>query len=119
MPANLATRILLTPDEQRRTRRPRVLLTGRMVYGPDWQTLDCAIRDLTPHGARLRLAGPAMLVGPLALIEVNSGIAHPCEITWRRQPEIGVRFQSTEDLNQPGPPELARLRRIWLDARAR
>ena len=52
MADSLATQIPLTPDEQRHARRPRVLLTGRLVYGPDWLTLDCVIRDLTPEGAR-------------------------------------------------------------------
>jgi hypothetical protein len=119
MPANLANPIPLTPDEQRRARRPRVLLSGRLVYGPDSLTVDCVIRDLTPEGARVKLAGSAMLSGPIALIEVGSGMAHACEISWRRLPEIGVRFQSSDDLNQAGPPELAQLRRVWLNARAR
>ncbi len=121
MPATRPTPILLTPDEQRRSRRPRVLLTGRLVYGPDRLTLDCVIRDLTPEGARLKLAGSAILSGPIVLIEVGSGMSHACEVTWRRLPEIGVSFLSSEDLASTAEPEsdLSRLRRMWQDARAR
>ncbi len=119
MPANLATPIPLTPDEQRRARRPRVLLAGRLAYGPDWLTVDCTIRDLTPEGARLKLAGSAMLSGQITLIEVGSGVSHACEVTWRRLPEIGVRFLSSDDLTSGTGPEFARLRRMWQDARAR
>jgi len=121
MPANLVTPIPLTPDEQRRSRRPRVLLSGRLVYGPDRLTIDCVIRDLTPEGARLKLAGSAVLPGPIVLIEVGSGMSHACEISWRRLPEIGVSFQSSEDLACGAEPEseLTQLRRMWQDARAR
>ena len=121
MPATRPTSIPFTADEQRRARRPRVLLSGRLVYGPDRLTQDCTIRDLTPEGARLKLTGSAVLSGPVTLIEVGAGMSHLCEVTWRRLPEIGVRFQSSEDLTTGAEPEseVARLRRMWLDARAR
>ncbi len=119
MSASLANPVPLTPDEQRVARRPRVLLTGRLVYGPDWLTLDCVIRDLTPEGARVKLAGSSVISAPLVLIEVNSGLAHTCEISWRRFPEIGVRFLSTEDLNKASGSEHARLRQMWQGARSR
>ena len=119
MADSLATQIPLTPDEQRQARRPRVLLTGRLVYGPDWLTLDCVIRDLTPEGARVKLAGPSMISDPLVLVEVNSGLAHQCEISWKRFPEIGVRFMRTDDLGKTTDPELARLRQVWQSARSR
>lgn len=119
MPSALAKTPPLTPAEQRRSRRPRVLLGGKLVYGPLWLTADCAIRDLTGDGARLRLAGPAVISDPVVLIEVGTGMAHTCEITWRRLPDLGVSFVLSDDLSSPGRPELARLRRIWLDSQAR
>jgi hypothetical protein len=119
MSATLENSIPLTPDEQRQARRPRVLLTGRLVYGPDFLTLDCVIRDLTPEGARVKLAGSSVISDPLVLIEVNSGLAHQCEISWKRFPEIGVRFMRTDDLSKSTDPELARLRQMWQGARSR
>ena len=119
MPAISHMPIPLTPDDQRRARRPRVFLAGRLIHGDAWLTLDCVIRDLTDTGARLKLPGPAALPSQVTLIEVGTGMAHACEVSWRRLPEIGVRFLSSDDLNKAGPPELARLRRMWQDARAR
>lgn len=111
--------LLLTPLEQRRARRPRVLLTGKVVHGAAWLTVDCTIRDLTEDGARLRLSGPAALSAPLVLIEVGSGRAHECEVTWRRLPEVGVKFLRSDDLRASSRPELGRIRRIWLDSGSR
>ncbi len=119
MPASLAKPIPLTPDEQRRARRPRVLLSGRLVFGEADMTADCAIRDLTETGARVRLSGPAALPARITLIEVGSGKVHDCEVSWRRLPEIGVRFLSSHDLETDQSPELKRVRRMWLDAKAR
>ncbi len=119
MPAIAATPVPLMPDEQRRARRPRVLLSGRLVFGDADMTADCAIRDLTETGARLKLSGPAALPARITLIEVGSGKAHECEVSWRRLPEIGVRFLTSRDLANDQGPELKRLRRMWLDAGAR
>ena len=122
MPASAAKPIQFTPEEQRRERRPRVLLTGRLVFGEADLTVDCVIRDLTETGARLKLSGQAVLPAKLKLIEVNGGRVHDCEVSWRRLPEIGVSFLSSQDLEtgQSGESaELKRLRRMWQDAKAR
>ncbi len=113
------TPIPLTPEDQRKSRRPRVLLAGRLIYGEAAMTIDCTIRDRTESGARLKLSGPAVLPPKMTLIEIGSGVAHECEISWRRFPEIGVSFLSSTSLEKVAEPELLRLRRMWQDARAR
>ena len=122
MPATSRTPILLTPDEQRRSGRPRVLLAGRLIFGDGAMTIDCTIRDRTESGARIRLSGPAVLPPKMTLVEIGSGMAHECELTWRRFPDIGVSFLSSTSLEtkvDAQGPELERLRRMWQDAKAR
>ena len=122
MPATSRMPVLLTPDEQRRSGRPRVLLAGRLIFDEGTMTVDCTIRDRTESGARLKLSGPAVLPPKMTLIEIGSGIAHECELTWRRFPEIGVSFLSSTSLEtkvDEQESELGRLKRIWLDSRAR
>ncbi len=114
-----ATPIALTADEQRRSRRPRVLLAGRIVYGEAQLTVDCSIRDLTPEGARLKLAGTAVLPQKVSLIELGPGLAHECEVSWRRMPEIGVRFLSTQSLKGEPAPDPSPLKRLWQGAQPR
>jgi hypothetical protein len=124
MPALGRTTIPLTPDEQRKSGRPRVLLAGRLIFGEAGLTVDCTIRDRTENGARLKLSGPAVLPPRMTLIEIGSGMAHECELSWRRFPEIGVSFLSSTCLEAKvteGDPELQRrrLRRMWQDAKPR
>ena len=122
MPATSRTPIPLTPDEQRRSGRPRVLLAGRLIFGEGSMTVDCTIRDRTESGARIRLSGPTVLPAKMTLIEIGSGMAHECELSWRRFPDIGVSFLSSTSLEtkvDEHEPELLRLRRMWQDSRAR
>lgn len=109
----------LLRDEQRGGRRQRVLLAGRLVYGDAHLTLDCAIRDLSEGGARIRLASPVLLPTQVWLIEVRSATAFSCEVTWRRAPEVGLKFLDRRDLRTDAAPELKPLKRVWVESAAR
>ncbi len=111
--------IQLLRDEQRGVRRQRVLLAGRLVYGDAHLTLDCAIRDLSDGGARIRLASPVLLPAQVWLIEVRSATAFSCEVAWRRAPEFGVKFLERRDLRADAAPELKPLKRVWIESAAR
>lgn len=111
--------IPLTPDEQRRSSRQRVLLSGRMVYGQENLTLDCAIRDVSESGARVRVTSPVALPSRVWLIEVRSGLAYDCELAWRRVPEFGLKILARHDLRKNTEPELMVLKRVWVESAAR
>jgi hypothetical protein len=105
-----------TSHNQRGQPRQRVLLAGKLVYGDADLTIDCAIRDISEHGARVRTGGPVALPGRLHLIEVKTGRAFDCEIAWRRMPEIGLRFLASHDLTGVTGPEVKMLKRVWVEA---
>ena len=106
-------------SEQRGSARQRVFLAGRLVYGDADLTLECAIRDLSQVGARVKLSSPVPLPSIVNLIEIRTGQAFECEIAWRRLPEIGLRFLKTHDLVNAPAGELKMLRRIWVEGAAR
>ncbi len=106
-------------QDQRAAVRQRVLLAGRLVYGDASLTIDCAIRDLSDTGARVRLSGPVALPSRLYLIEVRTGMAFDAEVAWRRVPEFGLRFSEAHDLKTSANPKMKLLKRIWLDSVAR
>ncbi len=109
-----------SPDDHRTASRRRVLLSGRLVYGEDSLTIDCAIRDLSESGARVKLNGPVALPSRLHLIEVKTGQAFECEVAWRRMPEIGLRFLAEHDLANAGDArELKMLKRVWVESMGR
>ena len=106
------------PLEQRAGERRRVLLAGKLVYGDTDMTLDCGIRNLSKRGARVRLAGPAALPNEVHLIELRSGVAFDCIVTWRRMPEFGLKFIKSYELPETVPAEqkrLSALKRIWVE----
>jgi hypothetical protein len=96
-----------------------VLLTGRLVYGDAHLTLECAIRDLSEGGARVRIASPVLLPAQVWLIEVRAATAFSCEVAWRRAPEFGVKFLERHDLRTDPAPELRPLKRVWIESAAR
>jgi hypothetical protein len=109
-------RLASTPSDQRTRQRQRVLLSGKLLYGDADLTADCAIRDISPGGARVRIQGPIALPSRVRLIEVKTGRAFDCEVVWRRMPELGLRFLGAYDLNHDNGEQLKMLKRVWTEA---
>lgn len=105
--------------QRRRTDRPRVLLSGKIVFDQTARSLDCSIRDLTGTGAKVRLSGPELLPARFFLVEVRRGVAHRARIVWSSPPEYGLAFEASHELNEACSPELRAIRRLWLDITAR
>jgi hypothetical protein len=90
-----------------------VLLSGKIVSGG--LTFDCTIGDLTHAGAKIKPASDLPLPDEFHLIELRTGKAHLCAVTWRRPPWMGVRFQQSFDLRTSTSVNLAHMRRLWLN----
>jgi hypothetical protein len=104
------------PSDGRVSPRRRVLLSGKIVYGGNEMTLDCAIIDISDTGARVRLQGAQLLVEPLYLVDLRHGIAYRARRAWRREDLVGLAFSERYDLRAP-PPELPKLvRQLWVEA---
>ena len=110
---------LADDHEHRRNPRRRVLLGGKLVFGPTDITLDCTIRDLTDKGARVRILSPVMLPDEVWLIELRNGLAFECRVVWKRVPEFGLAFVRVHDLTATDQPELRMMKRIWVENSAR
>ena len=105
---------LLEQPEKRSAPPNRVLLVGKLVYGQNAFTPECAIRNITEHGAAVRLGAPDLMLPPqVSLIETGSGRAYDCKVVWQRSGFAGLAFTGMRDLRASGPGDP--LRRIWLD----
>ena len=119
VPQNLSFEVTIYSEapsgaEQRRHRRRRVLLSGRLVHSLNELTVDCAIQDVSSTGARLRLPEGTLLAEPLYLIDLSHGLAFKARVAWRRENRAGLAFSAYYDLGKAdGAPKL--LRRLWLD----
>ncbi len=104
-----------TDDQKRLDLRRRVLLGGRIVFGPDDITVDCAIVDMSESGARVRPSGTPLLVEPMYLVNLTHGRAFKARLAWRRDNLIGLAFTEAYDLRAP-PPELPKIiRQLWVE----
>ena len=108
----------MNSDDSRQTRRRRVLMGAKIVFGEGTGTLDCSIVDSSPGGARLRLKSKAIVPHSFNLIDIRSGTAHEVETVWSRSQELGVRYLASTSLRGDVGAPLKHLQRLWATLQA-
>jgi hypothetical protein len=79
-------------QERRKELRQRALKTGRIVFNNRYSTMDCAVRNLSEHGALLQVQGQQGIPDAFHL-ELDAGaVTYPCRVIWRKERQIGVEF---------------------------
>lgn len=107
-------RTLRAEATDRRVRpRRRVLLRGKIVYGPGF-TADCTIRDLSPDGACVVMPSHQACPTDSYLIVVREGAAHRARIRWALPPLAGLAFDASYDFHKDTPPHMRRVRELWM-----
>src|SRR3954463_14549376 len=91
-------------SERRRELRHRAFLGGIVLHGPKFFTLDCAVRDHTATGARLRIPGNPPLLSPAYLLIIALETAYEVTPVWRGGDELGVDFLSPVNLADAEDP---------------
>jgi len=104
------------PVERRHHHRQRTLLSGRLLFRHNNLTGDCAIRNLSELGAKLRGDNVVTLPDNPMVIVTKTGLAHEALTIWRDADEIGVKFANTHDLRRDGPGALTRAYQLWLES---
>ena len=83
-------------DEHRREHRQRVLKGGAIITGISNSEVSCTLRNQHEGGAELKITVEARVPDRFLLYVPVDGIAYRCEVRWRRNGRIGVRFTGTE-----------------------
>ena len=78
--------------ENRRSERRLTLQTGKIVSSDEALSFDCAILDISDHGARLLVPLGASVPDAFTLFMDHDKATHECKVTWREGPRIGVSF---------------------------
>ena len=101
-------------DGDRRTvSRRRVLQSGKLVYGGSF-TVDCAVRDRSETGVRLR-ASQDLLPREVVLVSVTEGKAYPGEIVWRDGEQAGLKLKEPQDLTGAVAKSYRHARAVWAE----
>jgi hypothetical protein len=76
-------------DERRGEARPRTLKSAKIVFNLRFSVIDCTVRNMSPHGAKL-------IVGQLGIPDTFDlefdGAVRACKVIWRKENEVGVAF---------------------------
>jgi hypothetical protein len=105
--------------ERRSVARARGKLVGKLVAGDGFLSPDCLITELSPRGARVRIAVTIKLPPPAALLLVDAGLLLDADIAWRHGEETGLVFTGRHDLRSGGDPARPGLRDLWQELRPR
>jgi hypothetical protein len=76
--------------ERRREPRLRSLLTGTIVFDNNKSTLDCTVRSISAHGARVELAEAFRMPERFNLAVPHHDRVHQAEVIWRKGERAGL-----------------------------
>ena len=77
-------------EERRKASRHRTLKSGKIVVHAHNSVVDCTVRNLSPKGALLIVAGLAGIPDKFELTIGNE--QHQCRVIWRGEDRLGVEF---------------------------
>ena len=78
--------------ERRATRRRRALKGARLIFNCGQSVADAVVRDMNETGVRLRLGDTVGVPRQCMLTIVGSDRIQSCEVVWRTQIELGMKF---------------------------
>ena len=80
------------PVEKRAFPRRKVLRGGRLMQHRPNGTLDVQVRDISAGGCRIGTHAPSVVADRFLLRIVGFDGERDCEVRWRSEEELGVRF---------------------------
>jgi hypothetical protein len=87
--------------ETRVAPRRRVLKSGIIAFNDRYSALPCTVRNLSATGAHLRAEGSINAPNTFELLIELDGFEANCEVLWRKDKDIGVRFLSAPRMVAP------------------
>jgi hypothetical protein len=86
-----------TSDERRTLLRQRSFLQGRLYFNSRRSSLDCLVRDISSHGAKLKVSDSIAIPEFVELHIPNKDETYRAKVQWRTGFEIGVTFENEQD----------------------
>jgi hypothetical protein len=78
--------------DRRRTSRLRSFKGARIDFHAYWPPINCTVRNLSPGGACLEMAGDYNTTLEFALIFTQDNDKRVCRQVWRQGTRVGVAF---------------------------
>jgi len=78
--------------ERRQHPRNRVYYGGVIAFNARHSTLDCIVRNFSPHGAKIEFENAAILPDRVEFDVVRKGLSCAARLAWRDQNSAGLTF---------------------------
>jgi len=93
----------MVDTERRKEIRHRTLKAGLIAFNRAG-TIECRVRNISPIGACLEVAGPAGIPDEFLLLVEHDQLKKNCRVIWRQPTKLGVEFVSAR-MTDDAPPE--------------
>jgi hypothetical protein len=83
--------------ERREEPRLRCLLTGRIVLEAHQSTMDCTVRSMSAHGARIVASDPFRVPDEFDLAVPHHDEMHHAQVVWRKGENLGLALSDVAE----------------------
>jgi PilZ domain len=84
----------MADNDNRIARRQRVLKTAKLV-SKDYNTvIDCAVKDLSETGAKLKVGSQASVTNDMLFVLPIDNTMRDFKVVWRKDDLVGIHFTS-------------------------
>ncbi len=81
--------------ERRREMRQRVIYGGAIAFDNHRSTVECAVRDFSPNGARVTFAGNVTIPDHFCLVLPKKDQTFAARLVWCNAHKAGLSFTGT------------------------
>ena len=100
--------------ERRRSPRKTCTLGGRLFYGLAGLSIDCIIRDISEHGARIAVPSATWKAPKeIHLLSLREGKVYSGVVVWNRGRYLGLNFSKVQSVESVADPMLASIKTHW------
>ena len=104
--------------ERRRSDRRDCTLGGRLFYGLAGLSIDCIIRDISDHGARIAVPSAAWKAPKqIHLLSLREGKVYSGQVVWNRGRYLGLNFSIVQPAETLTDPMMGPIKQAWARAR--
>lgn len=100
--------------ERRRSQRRACTLGGQLFFGLAGLSIDCVIRDISDHGARIAVPSAAWKAPKeVHLLSLREGRVYSGKVVWNRGRYLGLNFSQVQTAETVADPMLAPVKAAW------
>ena len=100
--------------DRRRSPRKPCTLGGRLYFGLAGLSIDCIIRDISEHGARIAVPSAAWRAPKeIHLLSLREGKVYSGQVMWNRGRYLGLNFSHVQQAEDIADPMMTPIKTAW------